>query len=159
MLFKCSIAFDMGMKIGHRPSNLTWTWLPISPFETTWNVHTKSDYFVVWFFPPLFSFLFLPLKMFFWMSKGSFFLSSFFFILIFEYDHVTYVETKNYAKWDKSYCFTPSFSFVSSLRLSLSERGTLSPASFCLFLFSAALYSIPRTLLRSSNFVNCDINK
>lgn len=24
MLFKCSIAFDMGMKIGHRPLDLTW---------------------------------------------------------------------------------------------------------------------------------------
>lgn len=26
LLFKCSIAFDMGMKIGYRPLDLTWTW-------------------------------------------------------------------------------------------------------------------------------------
>lgn len=50
MLFKCRIAFDMGMRIGHRSLDLTWTWPTICPLETAWNVYAEVDYFVHFIF-------------------------------------------------------------------------------------------------------------
>lgn len=92
MLFKCSIAFDMGMKIGYRPLDLTWTWPDLTIDLSFWDylecLHTKERLFHCLFYFSFSFFLFYVEIIFkdFLIRIG--FPSFFFCALIFEYDYV-----------------------------------------------------------------------
>lgn len=122
MLFKCRIAFDMGMRIGHRSLDLTWTWpgpdqrsVPLRLLGTFTQRSIIS--FILFFI--LFCFSFLVFSFFYvetifegFKMRKIFLVSSYFFFPCVRFDicaewlHDTYrgkkkkMETEKQAKWE-----------------------------------------------------------